>query len=78
MPKITQIFLRDFFDQSRLGNLSRLEDYVPALHVCFHIAKPKRLKRRAQPVHFDGLVSADVDAAEHGDVDGHDCSGVKI
>ena len=56
--------------RGRLG-FGAVEDNVAALHVACHVLEPQRLVHGPQVFHFDLLVAADVDAAQHGDVGFH-------
>ena len=56
-----------------IGSLqsAALEHDVPALDVGCYLLQAHTRERIAQLVHLDPVVAADVDAAQHGDVNGH-------
>src|SRR5580698_2594674 len=61
----------DLLAQRSRGTLGRLEHHIAALDVSLYLFEAQGFERLSQVVHLDSLVSPYVDAAQHGDVDGH-------
>src|SRR5208337_5124284 len=61
----------DSFGYLKLGALASLENHVAALNISLNPLEPKRFKQFPECGHLDLVVPANVDAAQHGDVDGH-------
>ena len=61
----------DFIAQRRGGTLAGLEHHVPALDVSLHLVEPQPFERLSQVIHLDSLVRANIDSAQHGNIDRH-------
>src|SRR5688572_14525156 len=58
----------DLFDQIRFAGFSCIECKIAAVDVAHHIFKTKSLEGFPKLFHFDHSISADINAAEKGDV----------
>src|SRR5437660_6813428 len=61
----------DFLAQRRGGTLASLEDHISTLDVSLHPLKAQPFERLSQVVHLDSLVRANIDSAQHRNIDRH-------